>query len=133
MSPPRQDERLNTEFSQTDFTLDEGEQLLRDMQQLRDAMASQAEVIQDLEERAHQVTPQRQRREHLPGPMPVSAICNYKSANVSAAIWLVVAAVTNTVPLVLCPITLILMVNRILQLYFDGKQLSRLSGTKFMH
>ncbi|XP_043207067.1 microtubule-actin cross-linking factor 1-like isoform X6 [Amphibalanus amphitrite] len=77
-----QDERLNTEFSQTDFTLDEGEQLLRDMQQLRDVMAGQAEVIQELEERAHQVTPQRQRREHLPGPMPVSAICSYKSANI---------------------------------------------------
>ena len=79
----RQDERLNTEFSQTDFTLDEGEQLLRDMQQLRDVMSSQAEIIQELEDRAHQVTPQRQRREHLPGPLPVSAICSYKNASVS--------------------------------------------------
>ncbi|XP_037076956.1 microtubule-actin cross-linking factor 1, isoforms 1/2/3/5-like [Pollicipes pollicipes] len=41
--PGRQDERLNTEFSQTDFTLDEGEQLLRDMQELRDQMSGQAE------------------------------------------------------------------------------------------
>ena len=79
----RQDERLNTEFSQTDFTLDEGEQLLRDMQQLRDVMAGQADIIHELEDRAHQVTPQKQRREQLPGPIPVSAICSYKNANVS--------------------------------------------------
>ncbi|XP_037076959.1 dystonin-like [Pollicipes pollicipes] len=78
-----QDERLNTEFSQTDFTLDEGEQLLRDMQELRDQMSGQAEVIDELERRAHLVTPQRQRRERLDGPLPVTSICQYKNANMT--------------------------------------------------
>ncbi|XP_037084660.1 plectin-like [Pollicipes pollicipes] len=80
-----QDDRLNAEFSQTDFGLDEGEQLLRDMQELRDQMTQQSEAIEALEHRAHQLTPQRQRRDpaSVSGTGQLTCICNYKSANMS--------------------------------------------------
>ncbi|XP_043245138.1 dystonin-like isoform X38 [Amphibalanus amphitrite] len=78
----QQDDRLNSEFSRSEFTLDDGEQLLRDMQLLRDAMAQQAEEIERLERRAQQATPLRQRR-HPDTGVRLTTICNYKNANLS--------------------------------------------------
>lgn len=82
-SLPRRDELLNTTYSQSDFTLDEGERLLKGMQELREELNQYSEVVQNLAERAQNVVPLKQRRQPVTRPIPILAICNYKQNNVS--------------------------------------------------
>lgn len=80
----RRDELLNTVYSQSDFTLDEGERLLKGMQELREELNQYGEVVQALTERAQNVIPLKQRRQPVTRPMPILAVCNYKQNNVSS-------------------------------------------------
>lgn len=79
----RRDEVLNTVYSQSDFTLDEGERLLKGMQELREELNQYGEVVQSLAERAQDVVPLKQRRQPVTRPIPILAICSYKQNNVS--------------------------------------------------
>lgn len=78
----RRDEILNNEFSQCDFTLDQGERLLQGMQSLRDDLNIFGDTVQGLTVQAQDVVPLKQRRQPVTRPLPVKAICNYKQANV---------------------------------------------------
>lgn len=79
----RQDEKLNTTFSVTDFGLDDGEQLLREMQDIREELAQFNTTVDELINRAKSVVPLKQRRQTLRQPTSVTAICNYKKMDVS--------------------------------------------------
>lgn len=74
---------MNTEFSQSDFSLDIGERLLQGMQSLRDELNSFGDRVQELSVRAQEVLPLKQRRQPVTRPLTVTAICNYKQNNVS--------------------------------------------------
>lgn len=78
-----QDQLLNTTYSQSEFTLDEGEKLLKEMQDLREDLSHYSSVVEALYERAREVVPLKQRRQALRQPMSVTCICNYKQADVS--------------------------------------------------
>ncbi|XP_065222560.1 dystonin isoform X15 [Planococcus citri] len=78
----KRDELLNSTYSQSDFTLDEGERLLKGMQELREELNSYSEVVQNLAERAQNVVPLKQRRQPVTRPIPILAVCNYKQNNV---------------------------------------------------
>lgn len=80
------DEILNTEYSQCDFTLDQGERLLQGMQSLRDELNSFGDTVQNLTVQAQEVVPLKQRRQPVTRPLPVKAICNYKQTNVRLSI-----------------------------------------------
>nr|XP_022902342.1 plectin-like isoform X1 [Onthophagus taurus]XP_022902343.1 plectin-like isoform X1 [Onthophagus taurus]XP_022902344.1 plectin-like isoform X1 [Onthophagus taurus]XP_022902345.1 plectin-like isoform X1 [Onthophagus taurus]XP_022902346.1 plectin-like isoform X1 [Onthophagus taurus] len=75
------DEIMNTEFSQGDFTLDQGESLLQGMQLLRDELNAFGDQIQNLTVRAQEIVPLKQRRQPVTRPMDVIAVCNYKTNN----------------------------------------------------
>lgn len=80
----RRDELLNSVYSQSEFTLDEGERLLKGMQELREELNTYGEVLTTLAERAQNVVPLKQRRAPVPRPIPVLAVCSYKQDNVSS-------------------------------------------------
>jgi hypothetical protein len=74
---------MNTVYSQSDFTLDEGERLLRGMQELREELNHYGDVVQGLSEKCKDIVPLKQRRQTVTRPLQVLAICAYKQVNVS--------------------------------------------------
>lgn len=67
----------------TDFGLDDGEQLLREMQDMRESLAQFNGTVDELISRSKTVVPLKQRRQTLRHPTTVTAICNYKKMDVS--------------------------------------------------
>ena len=74
---------LNTVFSKSDFSLEEGEHLMKEMQDLRDDLTRYGDVVQSLKERSREIVPLKQRRDRVARPLPVTAICQYKQMTVS--------------------------------------------------
>ncbi|XP_025411352.1 dystonin isoform X7 [Sipha flava] len=79
----KRDELLNSVYSQSEFSLDDGERLLKGMQDLREELNNFSEVIGTLEERSRQVVPLKQRRLPVTRPIPVNAICNFKQNGIN--------------------------------------------------
>lgn len=84
----RKDEILNTVYSQSEFSLDEGERLLRGMQELRDKLNNYGPHVDELVEQAKQIVPMKQRRQPVTRPLQVTCICTYKQVNVSLSLYL---------------------------------------------
>lgn len=80
----RQDQLLNSTYSQSEFTLDEGEKLLKEMQDLREDLSHYSSVVEALYERSREVVPLKQRRSSLRQPITVTSICIYKQVEVRA-------------------------------------------------
>lgn len=78
----RRDEILNSQFSESNFGLDEGEQLLRGMQDLREELNSFGEKITKLQERAQTIVPLKQRRQPVNRQTQVQAICAFEQGNI---------------------------------------------------
>nr|XP_024217729.1 microtubule-actin cross-linking factor 1 isoform X6 [Halyomorpha halys] len=76
------DEILNTTYSASEFSLDEGERLLRGMQELREELNSRSTALSQMAERAQSVAPIKQRRQPVVRPIQVTAVCDYKSDTV---------------------------------------------------
>lgn len=79
----KRDEILNTIYSQSDFTLDEGERLLKGMQELREELNNYGDHVQRLVDQAKEIVPMKQRRQPVTRPLNVTCICTYKQVNVS--------------------------------------------------
>ncbi|XP_034249434.1 dystonin isoform X11 [Thrips palmi] len=77
----KRDEALNSTFSASEFSLDEGERLLKGMQELREELNAYGDVVTKLAQRAKEIVPMKQRRMPVTKPMPVVSICSYKQAN----------------------------------------------------
>ena len=76
------EDQLNSHFAQSDFKLDEGEALLKEMQTLRDALSQYEDEVQRLIETAGEIVPLRARRERLRQPIEAVAICKYQNSEV---------------------------------------------------
>ncbi|EFX86426.1 hypothetical protein DAPPUDRAFT_313136 [Daphnia pulex] len=81
-----QDQLLNSTYSQSEFTLDEGEKLLKEMQDLREDLSHYSSVVEALYERSREVVPLKQRRSSLRQPIAVTSICIYKQVEVRVSI-----------------------------------------------
>ncbi|XP_054002761.1 dystonin isoform X38 [Hylaeus anthracinus] len=79
----KRDETLNTIYSQSDFSLDEGERLLKGMQELREELNSYGDHVQKLVDQAKDVVPMKQRRQPVTRPIQVTCVCSYKQVNMS--------------------------------------------------
>lgn len=77
------EERLNSHFAQSDFKLDEGEGLLKEMQQMRDELSAYEDEVSRLIVAANDIVPLRARRERLRQPIEAIAICKFQSKEVS--------------------------------------------------
>lgn len=76
------EENLNNQFSQTEFRLDEGEILLKKMQQLKDELSHYESEVQHLIEVAGEIVPLRARTQKIKQPLEAVAICKLRSAKV---------------------------------------------------
>ncbi|XP_034109861.1 dystonin isoform X43 [Drosophila albomicans] len=74
----KRDEILNSKYSQSDFGLDQGEALLRGMQDLREELNGFGETVATLQRRAQTIVPLNKRRQPVNRQGPVQAICAYK-------------------------------------------------------
>ena len=77
------EEILNNHFSLAEFRLEDGEELLKEMQTLRDELHGYEDEVQRLIEASQDITPLRQRRERLRNPVEAFAICKYSDKNLS--------------------------------------------------
>jgi len=74
----KRDDVLNSKYSQSDFGLDQGEALLRGMQDLREELNTFGETVARLQNRAQSIVPLSKRRQPVGKSTPVQAICSYK-------------------------------------------------------
>lgn len=78
----KKDELLNTIFSQSEFSLDEGERLLKGMQEVREELNNYGDHVHRLVEQAKEIIPIKQRRQPVTRPFQITCICTYKQVNV---------------------------------------------------
>lgn len=81
-------------YSQSEFSLDEGERLLKGMQELREDLNHYGEVVQNLVEQSKDIVPLKQRRQPVTRPLQVTAICAYKQMNVSTIIVIITLVIS---------------------------------------
>ncbi|XP_018791082.1 PREDICTED: dystonin isoform X10 [Bactrocera latifrons] len=74
----KRDDVLNSKYSQSDFSLDQGENLLRGMQDLREELNIFGETVSNLQQRALFVIPLNKRRQPVNNQFTIQAICAYK-------------------------------------------------------
>ncbi|XP_069355685.1 microtubule-actin cross-linking factor 1 isoform X17 [Maniola hyperantus] len=92
----KREEALNTTFSQSEFTLDQGERLLKGMQDLREELNEQGAAISRLVEEAQEIRPVKQRRAPVTRPLRAETVCAYKHANVAIEKGSAVTVVDNS-------------------------------------
>lgn len=74
---------LNTIYSKSEFSLDEGEMLLKEMQDMREDLTKYGDIIQSVSNQSRDIIPLKQRKTNVSRPTIVTAICNYKQNNVT--------------------------------------------------
>ncbi|XP_063975576.1 microtubule-actin cross-linking factor 1 isoform X36 [Diachasmimorpha longicaudata] len=79
----KQDEILNTIYSQSEFSIDEGERLQRGLSELRVELESHEKQVRRLVDQAKMIVPMKQRRQPVTRPLQVTCICEYKEVNMS--------------------------------------------------
>ncbi|KAL3114469.1 hypothetical protein niasHT_019973 [Heterodera trifolii] len=72
-------DHLDREYSRTDFSLDDGEQMLRQLDSVREYIQQLHARLLSLTDRCAQISPLWQRGERISKPLPVMALCEYKS------------------------------------------------------
>ncbi|XP_047035662.1 dystonin isoform X35 [Helicoverpa zea] len=92
----KREEALNTTFSQSEFTLDQGERLLKGMQELREELNSHGGLVSRLVEDAQEIRPVKQRRAPITRPIRAETVCAYKHANMSIEKGSAVTVVDNS-------------------------------------
>lgn len=79
----KQDEVLNTIYSQSEFSIDEGERLQRGLSELRVELESHEKQVRRLVDQAKTIVPMKQRRQPVTRQLQVTCICEYKQVNMS--------------------------------------------------
>ncbi|XP_037296445.1 microtubule-actin cross-linking factor 1 isoform X21 [Manduca sexta] len=92
----KREEALNTTFSQSEFTLDQGERLLKGMQDLREELNTHGAAVSRLVEEAQDVRPVKQRRAPVTRPLRAETVCAYKHANVAIEKGSAVTVIDNS-------------------------------------
>lgn len=77
----KRDDILNTKYSQSEFGLDQGESLLRGMQDIREELNTFGETVAVLQQRAQNVVPLKQRKQPVNRQSQVQSICAYKQGS----------------------------------------------------
>lgn len=79
----RQTEMLERKYNRSDFSLEEGEQLLRELDEINELIKKYHGVLMTLTERSSQISPLRQRGERIQRPIPVTALADYADRNIT--------------------------------------------------
>ncbi|XP_026332618.1 plectin-like [Hyposmocoma kahamanoa] len=92
----KREEALNTTFSQSEFTLDQGERLLKGMQDLREELNAHGNNVSRIVEEAQEIRPVKQRRSPVTRPLRAETVCAYKHANIQIEKGSAVTVVDNS-------------------------------------
>lgn len=76
------EEKLNTTFSKSIFSIDEGEKYLKEMQEIKEDLAKYNSVIVSHLQRSSEILPLKLRRGQPSKPLSIVSICSYKSSTV---------------------------------------------------
>uniref|UniRef100_A0A915B0V1 Microtubule-actin cross-linking factor 1 n=1 Tax=Parascaris univalens TaxID=6257 RepID=A0A915B0V1_PARUN len=79
----RQTEMLERKYNRSDFSLEEGEQLLRELDEINELIKKYHGVLMTLTERSSQISPLWQRGERIQRPIPVTALADYADRNIT--------------------------------------------------
>ncbi|XP_074641306.1 uncharacterized protein LOC141899052 [Tubulanus polymorphus] len=79
----KQSDWLNSQFSRAEISLDEGERLIREMQELREALNNYQSTVENLVSRSHEIVPMKLRRQRMLAPIKTTSLCSYKQLNMS--------------------------------------------------
>ncbi|XGW21562.1 hypothetical protein V3C99_004485 [Haemonchus contortus] len=74
--------RLENNYNRTDFDLEEGERLLRELDEMKEILNKYHSVLMALTERCATISPLWQRGERISRPIAVTALCDYSDKNV---------------------------------------------------
>ncbi|NP_001335519.1 Spectrin beta chain [Caenorhabditis elegans] len=75
--------RLENNYNRTDFSLEEGERFLRELDEIKEILNKYHQVLMALTERCASISPLWQRGERIPHPIKVTALCDYSDENVT--------------------------------------------------
>ncbi|EFO90835.1 hypothetical protein CRE_09761 [Caenorhabditis remanei] len=78
-----QSARLENNYNRTDFSLEEGERFLRELDEIKEILNKYHQVLMALTERCASISPLWQRGERIPHPMNVTALCDYADQNIT--------------------------------------------------
>lgn len=73
----RQQEHLDRHYTRTEFTIEEGERFLRELDEIGDFLRKQQSLLLSLAERASDISPLWQRGERVQRATAVHAWCDY--------------------------------------------------------
>ncbi|XP_062716158.1 dystonin isoform X43 [Aedes albopictus] len=79
----KRDDILNTKYSQSEFSLDQGEGLLRGMQDIREELNAFGGRVARMQDQATTIVPLKQRKQPVNRQCTVQTICSYKQGNIS--------------------------------------------------
>ena len=97
-----QEDNLNNYYDRTELNLDDGEKLIREIQDLREMLNEYQGIIESLIDRSRDILPLPMRRNRLTAPVQLRSLCSYKQLNVRGHIYsfLLLAVFRNEVFLV---------------------------------
>lgn len=78
----RQTELLERKYDRSDFTVEEGEQFLHELDEFNDLIRKYHGILMALTDRSAQISPLWQRGERIQRPIPVTALTDYADANI---------------------------------------------------
>ncbi len=79
----RQSELLESHFNRSDFSLEEGERYLKELDEIKVLLDNYYSVLMSLIERSSIISPLWQRGERIARPITVTALADYNDRNVS--------------------------------------------------
>ena len=75
------EDKLNTTYSKQNFSIEEGEQLLKEMSRLKEDITRFGTVVSDLVSKSKDVYPLKQRKTALPRPIKARSVCLVKQGS----------------------------------------------------
>lgn len=81
----RQLDHLEKNYNHTDFTIEDGERFLRELDEVGEFVRKYQSQLNSLEEKAQSISPLWQRGERIHHPTKVTAWCDYSKDGVSVA------------------------------------------------
>jgi len=77
----RTEDKLNTTYSKQNFSIEEGEQLLKEMSHVKDDITRYGQIVSELVGKSKDVVPLKQRKAGLPRPIKVKSVCMVKQGS----------------------------------------------------
>uniref|UniRef100_A0A915ELG4 Desmoplakin SH3 domain-containing protein n=1 Tax=Ditylenchus dipsaci TaxID=166011 RepID=A0A915ELG4_9BILA len=79
----KQIEHLETNYNRSDFSLEEGERWLRELDEIREVIQKYHGMLLSLSDRCAQISPLWQRGERISKNIVVTALCDYKNKDIT--------------------------------------------------